>query len=69
MISQYYFIESRRLALPDEFPTVRNLSVSFAGLNDPLVHGRYHKRLCLRLLLIVLQISEYDLVREGFDRV
>ena len=43
MISQY-FIGRRPISLRDEFPTQRNLSVSFSGLNDLLAMGDIVKR-------------------------
>ena len=45
MISQY-FMESLPFSSPDEFPTPRNLSACFSGLNDRQAHGQYHKTLC-----------------------
>jgi type IV pilus assembly protein PilM len=46
IISQY-FIGSLPFSSPDEFPTPRNLWVSFADLNGRRAHVQYHKTLCL----------------------
>jgi len=40
MISQY-FMESLPFSSPDEFPTPRNPSACFSGLNDRQAHGQY----------------------------
>jgi hypothetical protein len=45
MIFQY-FMELLPFSLPDEFPTPRNLSGCFSGLNDRQAHGQCHKALC-----------------------
>ena len=45
MISQY-FIESLPSSSRDEFPTLRNLSVSVSGLNDPLAHVQCRRMPC-----------------------
>src|SRR4029077_3732315 len=38
-----HFMESLPFSSPDEFPTPRNLSAYFSGLNDRQAHGQYHK--------------------------
>jgi hypothetical protein len=39
-------MESLPFSSPDEFPTPRNLSACFSGLNDRQAHGQYHKTPC-----------------------
>ena len=45
-ISSQDFIASLPFSTPDEFPTPRNLSVFFSGLNDRQARDQYRKMLC-----------------------
>jgi hypothetical protein len=63
MISQY-FRESLQFSSPDEFPTPRNFSACFSGLNDRQAHGQCHKRFaCHR---DDMQLANFQVLR-GLD--